>query len=267
MRRLKLTVHVMTSIFCMMVFSSCVNSKKLRYFTTVPENGVTETVKFPNPNIIRANDILQITVFSTDEETNRLLGGGGNGPVSSGSGSGSSGSTAVSGYLVNDSGFVKLPLLGTLKAAGIEKERFADTITQMLVAKKYLIDPIVVIRIINFRITVLGEVNAPGVITIPNEHVNITELIAMAGDLTIYGNRENILLIRELDGKRYYRRIDLNKIDLFNTDIYNLQNHDILYVEPTKAKAAAIDRTPQTLSLFISSLSIFIVIYTQLLQR
>ncbi len=258
--------YTMMGILVMMAFNSCVSSKKLRYFTTVPESGVTDVVKIPNVNIIATSDILQITFFSSDEETNRILNNTGSAGASGGSGGGGS-SAAATNYLVSDSGFIKLPIIGSIKAAGMRKEQLADSITRVLTRRKIVLDPIVTVRIVNFKITILGEVNAPGVITIPNEHVNITELIAMAGDLTIYGNRSNILLIREQDGKRYYRRFDLSKIDLFNSDIYNLQNQDIIYVEPTKAKAAALDRTPQTLSLFISSLSIFIVIYTTLLNN
>ena len=268
MKQLGLVACLVLAISYMMVFSSCVSSKKLRYFKNVPDSGgITQTIKLPNPNIVHPHDILQINVYSSDPETNRIISGSGGGSGGAAGTDGAPASAASSGYLVNDSGFVKLPLLGSLKAAGLEKDRLADTITHQLVSRKFLLDPIVSVRITNFRITVLGEVNAPGVITIPNEHVNITELIAMAGDLTIYGNRENVMLIREENGKRVYRRIDLGKIDVFNSDIYNLRNHDIIYIEPTKAKAAAIDRTPQTFSLVISSLSLFIVIYTQLIPQ
>ena len=264
MKKIRYTVNAVLMLVFMVTINSCVSSKKLHYFTTIPESGVTDVIKIPNENVIGASDILQITIFSSDEQTNNILSNTGGSQGAAGASGGSSGGGG--GYLVNDSGYIKLPLLGTLKVGGMKKEQLADTITNILIARKLVLDPIVTVRIVNFKITVLGEVNKPGVITIPNEHVNITELIGMAGDLTIYGNRQNVLLIREKDGKRYYKRFDLSKIDLFNSDMYNLQNQDIIYIEPTKAKAAALDRTPQTLSLFISSLSIFIVIYTQLIR-
>jgi polysaccharide export outer membrane protein len=261
MKNLKIPVSVSLSMVLMVLLSSCGGKKKLRYFTNVPEAGVTEVVKNPILNVISPNDILYITIFSTDEVSTRILNSAGSPPAGSAAGAPSAGA-AGSEYLVNDSGFIKLAVLGRMKVAGMRKEQIADTISARLVRIKYVIDPIVIVKLVNFRITVLGEVTRPGVITIPNENVNITQLMALAGDLTIYGNRENVLLVREVNGKRLYRRIDLTKVDLFNSDIYNLQNQDIIYVEPTKAKAQTLDRTPMIYSMVISSLSLFIGLFT-----
>jgi polysaccharide export outer membrane protein len=262
MKNLKIPVSVMLSMVLMVILNSCAGKKKLKYFTNVPEGGVTEVVKSPTLNVISPNDILYITIFSNDEVSTKILNSAGSPPAGSSAGAPSSGGAAGSEYLVNDSGFIKLAVLGRLKVAGMRKEQIADTIAARLVRIKYVIDPIVIVKLVNFRITVLGEVARPGVITIPNEHVNITEILALAGDMTIYGNRENVLLVREVDGKRIYRRIDLSKIDLFNSDIYNLRNQDIIYIEPTKAKAQTLDRTPMIYSMVLSSLSLIIGLFT-----
>jgi polysaccharide export outer membrane protein len=163
---------------------------------------------------------------------------------------------------VDDSGNIKLPLLGSVKSAGLNKIQLADTIAKQLTTRQFAINPIVSVRITNFKISILGEVAKPGLILVPNEHITITEALALAGDLTIYSNRENILLIREKNGKRITKRFSLNSDDIFTTDIFYLQNQDVLYIESTKNKAAPLSRVSQNLSLIITSITFLLLIYT-----
>ena len=133
-------------------------------------------------------------------------------------------------------------------------------ITQQLLDKKLLVDPIVTVRYLNFKVSVLGEVTRPGVITIPNEKVTILEALGLAGDLTIYGKRDNLLLIRELDnGEKIVRRINLGSSDLLTSQFYYLKSNDVIYVEPNKNKLASVSRTTLLLPAFLGGISLLIV--------
>lgn len=250
-------------IILLMVFavSSCVSSKKMTIFSGLEKDSSSLIFKNKNDNSIKSGDILQITVFCLDEETKRILNNAPSTTVAMGSGS------ASPGYLVDDSGYIKFPLLGFVKCSGLLKEQLEEQIKNALLSNKFVLDPIVTVRISNYKITVLGEVNRPGVINIPNEKINIIEAIGLAGDLTIFAKRDNILLIREVNGKRIYRRFDLNDPDIFEKDYFNLQNHDVIYIEPAKSKAASLDRSTQFISLGLTTLNMVILIYTQLILK
>ena len=140
----------------------------------------------------------------------------------------------ANGYLVDTKGNIQLPLVGDVKVSGLTSAGARDTIISKLV--KYLINPSVKLNIRNFRITVMGEVLHPGVFTVPNEKVTLPEALALAGDLTVFSVRENIMVIREKDGKKEFGIVDLTNRELFNSPYYNLHCNDIVYVEPTKQK-------------------------------
>ncbi len=242
--------------FYLTTLSSCLTTKvkKLNYFNAIENNSQEKITPYPKEHTIKSSDLLQIAIFCLDEETYKIFN------VSNASSSGTS--ATATGYLVDDSGNIKLPLLGSIRALGLNKIQLADTITKQLVSRQFAINPIVSARIINFKITLLGEVNKPGVIIVPNEHITLAEAIGMAGDLTIYGNRDKILLIREKDGKRISKRFSLNSNEIFNTEFYYLQNQDIIYIESTKTKAAQVSRFTQNFSLILSSVSFLLLIYT-----
>jgi polysaccharide export outer membrane protein len=134
-------------------------------------------------------------------------------------------------------------------------------ISETILAKKYAKEPIVTVRILNYKVTVLGEVARPGVIPVPNERITLPEALGTAGDLTAYGKRHNVLLIREVNGQRIYKRFSLNQDQMFDKDIYNLQNQDIIYVEPNNARAASADRSTQLIPIGLSAISLLITIY------
>ena len=164
----------------------------------------------------------------------------------------------VFGYLIDEDGFITLPLIGKQKVLGMTTKDATVAITVLL--DKYLQQPTVNIRILNFRISVLGEVVRPSVYTVPNEKITLPEALGLAGDLTIYGQRNNVLIIRENDGKRQFARIDLTKRDLFNSPYYYLHANDIVYIEATKSKVTSSDRTVQLAPILLSGLSLLTVI-------
>jgi polysaccharide export outer membrane protein len=259
----RLLLIVFGSLYYILTLNSCADSKKLSYFNNIP-NDTTTSIQLRNiETVIQKNDILQIVITSLDEATTRILNG-----MSVAS---TTGSTllngSVSGYLVNEDGTVTLPLLGVIKAEGLTKSQLSAKIVSDLGLKKLAIDPVVSVRILNYKITVLGEVLKPGVIPVPNEKITLPEALGMAGDLTPYGRRDNVLLIREIDGKRTYKRFSLNNSQSFDRDFYYLQNQDIIYVEPNKAKAGLSDRATQLVPIIISSLSLIAVILSQVLRN
>ena len=137
-------------------------------------------------------------------------------------------------YLVDEKGEINFPVLGKLKLGGMSREDATTLLENKL--KDYITDPVVTIRLTNFRISVIGEVNLPGVYTITNERVSILEAIALAGDLSINGKRDNLLLIREDGGVLTKKYIDLRGDNLFNSPYFYLKSNDIIYIEPNKSK-------------------------------
>ncbi len=192
---------------------------------------------------------------------------GGNGvPGVSGSGAGSSGGapaltqSVAPGYLVDHSGNIEVPLLGTLKVGGLTTADAREMIKAKLT--KYLKEPTVSVRFLNYKISVLGEVMRPSVYVIPNESVTLPEALSMAGDMTIYGKRDNVLVIRTVNGKKEFGRVDLTTRDVYTSPYYYLHANDIIYVEPGKGRVAQTDKVYQILPVVLSALSLITIIVT-----
>jgi polysaccharide export outer membrane protein len=158
-------------------------------------------------------------------------------------------------YRVDPDGNINFPVLGKLKIAGLNRAQA----TQMLQEKlsDYIKDPIVDIETVNYRITVIGEVNRPGTYTATNERITLVEALSMAGDLTIYGERENVLVIQDYDGKKTYTRVNLKSNDLFTSPVYYLSQNDVVYVEPNKARAKNASIGAQT-GVLLSSIGLLV---------
>jgi len=239
--------------------NSCVNSKNLSYFNNIQRDTIVQMQAVPKLFIINKNDLLQVSIISMDVQTMAVLNATNGSPATSAGTSSSSPNVPVNGNLVDEKGYITLPLIGYVKAGGLSKEQLAREITKELIDKKIALAPIVSVRILNYKITVLGEVMRPGVIPVPNEKITLPEAIGLAGDLTPYGRRDNLLLIRQVDDKIVYKRFSMNHDQVFSKDLYYLQNDDILYVEPNKAKAGLSDRSTQTIPLVLSALSLVVV--------
>ena len=158
-------------------------------------------------------------------------------------------------YLIDATGNIDFPVIGTVPIGGLSRKEATRLVTDKLLP--YIKDPIVNIRITNFKISVLGEVNAPGTFNIPNERVTLPEALGLARDLSILGIRANILIIREVDGKITKNYIDLRTNALFSSPFYFLQQNDVVYVEPNKSRIKSSRINPNT-GIILSAVSILI---------
>lgn len=159
-------------------------------------------------------------------------------------------------YLVNNQGEIAFPVLGVLKVGGMTTQETSDMIVGKL--ERYLKErPIVTVRLVNYKISVIGEVSRPGVYMVSNEQVNVFEAVAMAGDLTIYGKRDNVRIIRTENGKQRLIAVNLNDENIIYSPNFYLQQNDIVYVEPNKAKKQGANIGSST-NLLVSITSILI---------
>ncbi|TCJ19391.1 polysaccharide export protein [Flaviaesturariibacter flavus] len=210
----------------------------------------------PAPELQRINpgDLLSIQVSSPNPEATALFNNNSNTTING------TNTTVATGYLVDADGNIQFPILGKMRVAGYTKKDITETLRTQLVDKKLLLDPVVSIRFLNFRVTVLGEVAHPGVVPVPNEKISVLEAIGMAGDLTIYGRRDNLLLIREEGGEKILKRIDLNDRSLLSSPYFYLHNGDVVYAEPTKARVGQASNGRQILPIILSGLSFVTII-------
>lgn len=237
----------------LLLTTSCVSRKKIAYFQDLPE--LKAEVDLAKSNLeIQPNDLLTITVSAANIEAVQPF----NLPVTSaprlGSG-GVTGAAELQSYLVDSDGNIEFPVLGTVHVAGLTRQELVEKMKKEI--SQYVQNPIVNIKIVNFQVTVLGEVNRPGTFTVPDERISLPKALGLAGDLTIYGQRDNVLVMRETGGKTEYKYIDLTSSDFINSPYYYLQQNDVVYVEPNKAQrqGASYNRNA---SVYISIASVLI---------
>lgn len=250
-----LLLLVVSVVACL---SSCVSTREATYFNETGESSFPADVKVKSMEpIIQENDLLSISVSSLNPEASEIF----NTPnMTVTQTSTVSGTIAqASGYLVDQDGLIQFPFLGNIQAAGLTKKTLRENIKNEIIDRKLLLDPIVNIRYLNYKVSVLGEVGNPSVLTIPNEKVTLLEALGLAGDLTIYAKRDNVLLIREEEGEKILKRIDLTTNEIFTSPYYYLKSNDIVYVEPNKSKIASTSRANQWLPVIISSLSLAVI--------
>ncbi|MCA0132683.1 polysaccharide biosynthesis/export family protein [Winogradskyella alexanderae] len=220
---------ILLSLF---IVSSCASRKNLVYFQDEPiEAGLL--VSEPEQLIYKPDDILTINVSALDPDTVRPF----NLPVianNTNTGLNAQAQLQVQSYLVDYEGNIQFPVLGTLKVEGLTRTELTSLLTERI--STYANDPIVNIRLANFTITIIGEVSNPGTFTIQDERITLLEALGMANDLTIYGSRKNVLIIREVDGKKKFAQVDLTSIKTVNSPVYYLQQNDVIYVEPNRAR-------------------------------
>ena len=168
------------------------------------------------------------------------------------------------GYVVDNDGYIDFPVIGRIEVGGMTRWELSESIKGILLDKGYLNDAVVTVEFMNFKVSVLGEVARPGTYSIEGDKVTVLQALSLAGDLTIYGKRENVTVIRELDGKRV---LDLCSVDVFKSPAYNLQQNDIVYVEPSEIKARQStldDKGLRMTSIVISSGSLLVSVATLL---
>lgn len=217
--------------------------KDISYFQDVSDSITVQRISQQFEAKIDDGDILSIHVSSLSAEASSFFNVVGE----------ESDKQVANTYLVDANGNIEMPLIGSVKVGGLTGIEAKNQIKSKL--DKYLIDPSVNVRIRNFKVTVLGEVKMPGVYTIPNEKITLVEALGLAGDLSIFGKRKNVLLIREDNGERKFIRIDLSSKDLFESEYYYLHSNDILYVEPGKGKIASADAWYKIVPIVLSALT------------
>jgi polysaccharide biosynthesis/export protein len=243
--------------------TGCINTRTATYFNGVNDRTISSNTPIPE-SLIQKNDLLSISVSSLNPEASAVF----NSPnISNLAIPGSSGGNSASGYLVSTDGTIQFPILGSIKAAGMTKDQLRDSINNKLLDRKLLIDPIVRVRFLNFRVTILGEVKNPAVVTVPNEKISLLEAIGLAGDLTIYARRDNVLVIREENGDKTIKRLDLNSNELLSSPYYYLKSNDVIYVEPNKSRVASTSRSQQWIPVVLSGLSLMVVVLDRVLKN
>lgn len=240
---------------------SCSSNKRLVYFNQNIDTSFTLSSKNFEP-LIQVGDLLNIAVNSLDPQSSIIFNNQ-NALTTVGMNS-QNNPSVLPGTMVDNEGNIQMPKLGKIKAAGKTKHELTNEL--QLALEPYLKDPIVNIRFNNFRITVLGEVNRPGTITIPNDKVTILEAIGFAGDLTPYGKRNNVLLMRYEKGKQEIRHLDLSKNSIFTSPYFYLQSTDVVYIEPNNAKSYTGTRTQVLLPSLLAGLSFVVIILDRVLN-
>lgn len=244
-------------ILALLLITSCAAPKDIVYFQE-SENLEQITPSSPTEPTYKPQDIISIKVSAPDPDTAIPFNAGAISPASDDRSPGGGTATATPSYLIDANGKIEFPVLGTLTVAGLSSVAVKDMIKQRL--KEYINDPIVSVKLENFKITILGEVRDPGPILIDNERMTLIEAIGVAGDLDIQGKRTNITVIREVEQVQTIYKVDLTSKDIFNSPVYYVAQNDIIYVEPniSKRRLARPSNWPRILTSVSSLLGIII---------
>ena len=255
--------NVLRALIVILITASCSNQRQFTYFRDIPDTIKNYQVADTGFRAvtIKADDVLQVNISSPNPEATSFFAtqGAGTNDIANAA-------STPNTYLVDHEGGIDLPLVGRVTVKGLTSMQAKNAIKSRVAT--YLKDPIVTVRLQNFKVTVLGEVARPANYIVPNERISVLDAIGLAGDLTIFGRRENVLMVRELEGKKVFVRFDLNKSDLFQSPYFYLQQNDILYVEPNRQRAASSDMTTiRNVSIITSLAGLATIVVTQLLRR
>lgn len=224
-------------IICLLVcLTGCKTQEKINYLQDV-EPGVPQQIESRQSIIIQPKDMLSIIVSTKDPELAAMFNmsvqaNRAGVPIFS-----SAYNQYLSGYVVDNNGDIDFPVLGKIHAAGLSRWALQEKIARELTERDLLKDMVVTIEFMNFKVSVLGEVKNPGTYSIEGDKVTVLEAIAMAGDLTIYGLRDEVYVIREENGERQNFKLDLRSKEIFNSPAYYLRQNDIIYVQPNEVRA------------------------------
>ena len=237
---------------------SCKTPRDLVYFQNISRDTTVQNTVSKNFDLkIKPDDLLYIGVTSASAEQSLLY----NAPqMAVVSGSTTTGST--SGYLVDKKGTIQLYKLGDVKVAGLTREEVKEKLQRDL--SPYLREPVVTVRNLNNKVTVLGEVGRPGVLPLSTDQISLLEAIGQSGDLTINGRRDNILVIRQGEGGKEFKRLNILDHSVFSSPYFFLQNEDVVYVEPDVKRKTG--QRAQTISWVLSGVSILTIILTRLIR-
>lgn len=256
--------YIITFLLTATLFAGCMSTKKVAYFQNKDSVNVVLSRQLYDAKIM-PKDILQIQVFTTNPEAAAPFN-----LIQTETSSQSVSQNSVSSYLVDNNGDIVFPVIGRIHLGGMTKNEAEAYIKGLI--KPYLSEsenPVIHVRMVNYKYAVIGEVNSPGMFTTMNEKINIIEALAQAGDLTLYGERDKIFLLREnSDGQKEYHRLNLNDANIISSPYYYLQQNDIVYVEPNKAKAKSAYFTTATsmwftLTSMLMSVATFVIAITK----
>ncbi len=237
-----------------LLLTSCVSKKEVIYLQDI-ESIASNTEKLYSTTVIQPNDLLNINVSAFDMEAvapfNLIM------PTRPQQNQQIENSTTSQklNYLVSNDGTIEFPVLGTVNVGGLTRQELTSKLKKKISA--YVKNPIINVAIVNYKVTVLGEVSRPGTFTIPDEHITLLEALGRAGDMTIFGKRDNIIVLREKDGVKSHSIVDITKSDFLYSPYYFLQQNDVIYVQPNSAQisSAAYNRNS---SVYISIASVLI---------
>ncbi len=267
-------IPVFLSAFLSCLLFSCTPTQRVAYFQDVPDTAKVNNVKYVNlpqfiSPVVHPDDIININIQTLDPQANLILNQG-NLPIQSGITTPNPNSptmnnqNAVSGYLVNKNGDINMPYIGTVHVQGLTTTTIHDTILNRV--SVFFKNPVVNVRFANFKVTVLGEVRQPATFSLPNEKPTVFDALGLAGDISIYGKRNNVLLVRDADGKKEITRLNLDSTSVINSPYFYLKPNDVLYVEPTESRVASTNayRT-RDIAVLAAGISLLTVIAARLL--
>jgi polysaccharide export outer membrane protein len=249
-----------------LLLGSCASREKLQYYQGITENISQDSLTYTT--LLKQDDLLLIIVSTPNSGAVKdfnltdftIVGEGLN---SSGAPDAAVAQLRFLSYLIDNRGMIQFPVLGPIKLGGLSRSEALDLLKSKL--KPYINDPIVTLRVLNFKVTVQGEVMRPGTFNVDTERITLPEALARAGDLTIYGKRVNILIIRDIDGKKSANFVDITKADFINSPFYYLSQNDVVYVEPNKTKMNS-SAVGSNVSVILTSVSLLITIVALLIR-
>ena len=251
------------SLLCLVLgLAGCKAPEKVLYLQDLNqplEQALTQTAGMK----IQKDDLLQINILANNPEVAKPFN-----LIAQISGMGTNVSNLEqTAYLVDASGNVDIPVLGRMTVEGLTTQEVKNVICKKLQEKNLIKDPVITVRILNFKVSVLGEVKSPGIIDVKGERITVLEALSKAGDLTIQGRRDHVAVIREVDGKRTVNYLDLKSRDIFDSPYYYLKQNDVVYVEPNNARTVQyrnnqVNNVGTWLSVLSSMLSVITLIVT-----
>ena len=250
---MKILAFLIFSIFVVISFSSCRSQKPLGYVEDFTDTSAKVHVKYPEP-LIQKGDVLSIVVYSD------AIDGGATDAMYNLANAGTAGDASTQGFLVDLDGNIQYPRIGKIKADGLTKAQLSEEIRKKLIGP--LQNPSVLVHLLNFKITMLGEVSRAGPITIPSEKITILEAIGLAGDITVYGKKNEVVILRPSDSTVEHGTIDLSSKKVFESPYYFLRQNDVVLVNPNKYGARLGEQVfNQRLGLAFSVINMLILLY------
>lgn len=232
---IKTQKKILIILLGLLLISSCASKKDVLYFSDVNLKEHDETVFLEGK--IQANDILSIIVSSSSPELASIYN------------TNQSATSTINGYLVTIEGTIILPILGKIKVKDLTLLELENLLVKKLIDENHLANPTVTVRLTNAKFTILGEVKIPGTYTFDEQNINILQALGYAGDLTINGKRQDVLIIREENNKRTYTTIDLTSKKWFDSPYYYIKPNDVIYVNPNGPKVTSSGYLPSLTSL------------------